>query len=298
VSITRLRAATRGSALARWQTDHVAALLAAVDPSVEVEAVVISTKGDRERDVPLSSLGGKGVFVKEVQAALLDGRADIAVHSAKDMPAVTPDALTIAAVPERGDPRDALIGAALADLPPAARIATGSPRRRAQLTWLRPDLTFAELRGNIETRVARASEHDAVVVAATAIDRLGIEAELHHLDPSEFVPQVGQASLAIECRADDAEALALLAQIEHGESRRRLDAERGFLARLGGDCDLPAGAFATIEGPDVMVDGFVADLAGQVLIRHQVGGNDPVAAGTELARFLLEDAGGSSLQLR
>jgi hydroxymethylbilane synthase len=284
--------------LARWQTDHVAALLAAIDPAVEVEAVVISTKGDRERDVPLSSLGGKGAFVKEVQAALLDGRADIAVHSAKDMPAVTPEGLVIAAVPERGDPRDALVGAALADLTPAARIATGSPRRRAQLAWLRPDLTFAELRGNIETRVAKASDHDAVVVAATAIDRLGIEVELHHLDPSEFVPQVGQASLAIECRGGDADTRALLGRIEHVDSRRRLDAERGFLARLGGDCDLPAGAFATTDGADVMVDGFVADLAGQVLLRHQVRGSDPAATGTELARFLLDDAGGSSLQLR
>ena len=296
--MTLLRAATRGSALARWQTDHVAALVAAVEPSVFVEAMIISTKGDRERDVPLSSLGGKGVFVKEVQAALLDGRADIAVHSAKDMPAVTPEGLVIAAVPERGDPRDALIGTALADLPPAARIATGSPRRRAQLTWLRPDLTFAELRGNIETRVSKAPEHAAVVVAATAIQRLGIEVDLHHLEPSEFVPQVGQASLAIECRADDAETRALLARIEHEASRRCLDAERGFLARLGGDCDLPAGAYAVIDGHGVLIDGFVADLAGQVLVRHQVRGIDPVAAGTELARFLLDDAGGSSLQLR
>lgn len=293
-----LRAATRGSALARWQTDHVADLLAATDGNVEVEAVIISTKGDRERDVPLSSIGGKGVFVKEVQAALLDGRADIAVHSAKDMPAETPDGLVIAAVPERGDPRDALIGSALADLRPAAQVATGSPRRRAQLAWLRPDLTFAELRGNIDTRVAQASEHEAIVVAATAIQRLGIDVEIHPLDPAEFVPQVGQAALAIECRADDTVTRGLLAQIEHFPSRRCVDAERGFLARLGGDCDLPAGAYATVDGDAVMVDGFVADLAGQVLIRHQMRGTDPVAAGVELARYLLDDAGGSNLQLR
>jgi hydroxymethylbilane synthase len=296
--VTAVRAATRGSALARWQTDHVARLLAAVDRTVEVEAIIISTKGDREHDVPLASIGGKGVFVKEVQAALLDGRADIAVHSAKDMPAETPNGLAIAAVPERGDPRDALIGGALHDLRPGARVATGSPRRRAQLAWLRPDLTFAELRGNIETRVAQAGDHDAIVVAATAIERLAIDAELHPLDAAEFVPQVGQAALAVECRADDPDTLGLLVRIEHATSRRCLDAERGFLARLGGDCDLPAGAHATVEGDGVMVDGFVADLAGKVLLRHQVLGNDPAAAGIELARFLIEDSGGSSLQLR
>lgn len=293
-----IRAATRGSALARWQTAHVASLIAAIDPEVTVEPVIISTKGDRERDVPLSTLGGKGVFVKEVQAALLDGRADIAVHSAKDMPADTPDGLVIAAVPERGDPRDGLVGGSLSDLAPAARVATGSPRRRAQLAWLRPDLTFAELRGNIETRVAKASEHDAVVVAATAIDRLGLDVEVHRLDPAEFVPQVGQAALAIECRTDDAASRRILAAIEHAESRRCVDAERGFLLRLGGDCDLPAGAYAQVDGDAVIIDGFVADLAGQVLLRHQVRGDDPAAAGAELAGYLLDDAGGSSLQLR
>lgn len=296
--MTVLRAATRGSALARWQTEHVARLLATVDPTAEVEAVVVSTRGDRERDVPLSSIGGKGVFVKEVQAAVLDGRADIAVHSAKDMPAETPDGLLIAAVPERGDPRDALIGGPLHHLRPGARIATGSPRRRAQLAWLRPDLTFAELRGNIETRIAQAGDHDAVVVAATAIERLGLDADLHPLDTTEFVPQVGQAALAIECRVDDAGTRALLARIEHADSRRCVDAERGFLARLGGDCDLPAGAHATTDGKGVIVDGFVADLAGQVLLRHHVRGDDPAAAGAELARFLLEESGGASLQLR
>ena len=151
----RLRAATRGSPLARWQADHVAALLSAVDPALEHEAVVVTTTGDRDRTRPLAEIGGKGVFVKEVQAAVLDGRADLAVHSAKDLPSTTPDGLVIAAVPERADPRDALVGRALADLPPGSRIATGSARRRSQLAAHRPDLTFVGLRGNMDTRLGR-----------------------------------------------------------------------------------------------------------------------------------------------
>ena len=142
----RLRAATRGSVLARWQTDHVASLLRAVDPSIEVEAVVVQTTGDQRPTTPIRQMGGKGVFVKEVQAAVLEGRADLAVHSAKDLPSLTPDGLVIGGVPERADPRDGLVGSRLADLPPGARVATSSVRRRAQLAWLRPDLTFAELR--------------------------------------------------------------------------------------------------------------------------------------------------------
>ena len=151
-----IRAATRGSVLARWQTDHVAALLRAVDPDVEVEVVVVETLGDRRQDIPIWEMGGKGVFAKEVQAAVLDGRADIAVHSAKDLPSGSPDGLRIATVPERGDPRDVLVGSTLAGLAPGAMVATGSARRRAQLAWARPDLTFTGLRGNIDTRLAKA----------------------------------------------------------------------------------------------------------------------------------------------
>src|SRR6478736_2821517 len=153
-----LRAATRGSALARWQTDHVAALLAAAQPGVRVDVVVVDTEGDRRLDVPISSFGGKGVFAKEVQAAVLDGRADLAVHSAKDLPAESVGGLVLAAVPERGDARDALVGSTLAELPSDAVVATGSQRRRVQLAALRPDLRFAELRGNMQTRLAKAAD--------------------------------------------------------------------------------------------------------------------------------------------
>jgi len=164
-----LRLSTRGSRLALWQAEHVAALLTRSDPDLTIELVVVATHGDRRQDIPIWELGGKGVFVKEVQAAVLDGRADMAVHSAKDLPSITPAELVIAAVPERGDPRDALVGATLESLPPGGQVATGSVRRRAQLAALRPDLTFSGLRGNIATRLGQAQQHDAIVVAVAAL---------------------------------------------------------------------------------------------------------------------------------
>jgi hydroxymethylbilane synthase len=287
-----LRAATRGSPLARWQADHVAGLLA----PAEVEAVVVQTTGDRDRTRPLSEIGGKGVFVKEVQAAVLDGRADLAVHSAKDLPSATPDGLVIAAVPERGDPRDALVGRSLDDLPPGARIATGSARRRSQLAAHRPDLTFTGLRGNMDTRLAAAAQHGAVVVAVAALDRLGRSDEAAEvLDPTIVLPQAGQGTLAVECRADDEATRELLAAIDDEPSHRTLRAERAFLAELGGDCDIPAGAFAVPDGAGVRVEGMVASLDGHVVLRHVVRGDDPEAAGRAVARFLLDDAGGAAI---
>ena len=286
-----LRAATRGSALARWQTDHVAGLLAAAGSGAgPVEAVVVSTVGDRRPEAPVGSMGGKGVFAAEVQAVVLDGRADIAVHSAKDLPARTPDGLALAAVPARADPRDALVGCALADLAPAARVATGSPRRRAQLAWLRPDLVFCELRGNIETRLAKAAGFDAIVMAAAALDRLGLgPAVVDVLDPSVMLPQAGQGALAVECRAGDAAVLEALAAIEHRASRLAVDAERAFLAELGGDCTVPAGAFA-VAGDDGLIDltGLVASPDGRRVAREHRAGRDPAELGRSVARLLLE----------
>ncbi len=292
----RLRAGTRGSPLARWQADHVAALLDAEHDDLTHEAVVVSTTGDRDRDRPLAEIGGKGVFVKEVQAAVLDGRADLAVHSAKDLPSTTPDGLVIAAVPERADPRDALVGGALADLPPGARIATGSARRRSQLANHRPDLTFVGLRGNMDTRIAAAADHGAVVVALAALERLGRAAEVADvLDPSIVLPQAGQGTLAVECRMDDADTRARLAAIDHAPSHRTLVAERAFLQELGGDCDIPAGAFAVVGDDGVRVEGVVASLDGHVVLRHCETGADPAAVGRAVARFLLDDAGGSAI---
>lgn len=299
-----LRAATRGSALALWQTRHVGSLIAAINKLVDFEEVVVSTIGDRRLDVPIHTMGGKGIFVKEIQAAVLDGRADIAVHSGKDMPAESPDGLVLAAVPQRADARDALIGCRFDDLQVGARIGTGSVRRRAQLAWHRPDLVFSEIRGNIATRLSRAPDFDAIVMAAAAIDRLGETPEVvDRLDPSILLPQVAQGALTIECRADDSATRELLAAIQHAPSRRVVDAERAFLAELGGDCSLPAGAHAVLLEADgdlelnreIELTGMVSTLDGRVLIRERRVGVDPDILGRSVARYLLDDCGGTDL---
>mgnify|MGYP003732484017 CR=1 FL=1 len=207
-----IRIATRASPLARWQANHVAALIRTVRPDAEVVVEPLSTEGDRRTDVPLSEIGGKGVFATEVQAAVFDGRCDVAVHSGKDLPALTPDGLVIAAVPERGDVRDALVGCRLIDLPADGVVATGSARRRVQLAHLRPDLRFQELRGNMATRLSRAADVDAIVVAAVALERLGLAHQLTDVLPATLmIPQVAQGALIVECRSGDVELLALLA---------------------------------------------------------------------------------------
>ncbi len=291
-----LRAATRGSALARRQTSIVAGLLAETC-GVAAEPVVVSTAGDRQASTPIHAMGGKGVFVKEVQAAVLDGRADIAVHSAKDLPSSTPDGLILAAVPRRGDPRDALVGRRLAELPGGATVATGSVRRRAQLASLRPDLVFAELRGNIATRLEAAAAFDAIVMASVALNRLGLRPQvLDVLEPDVFVPQVGQGAIAVECRADDRTALETLLAIQHGPSRRAVDAERAFLAELGGDCSLPAGAYATTGSAGTLeLTGLLASLDGRTLIRDTRRSAEPETLGRAVARHLLDDRGGLEL---
>lgn len=303
-----IRIATRASALARWQADHVASALRAQDPGLEVELVLVETLPDRRLDLPLSELGGKGLFVKEVQAAVLDGRADVAVHSGKDLPARTPDELVVAAFPERADARDVLVGATLDGLGTGARVATGSARRRAQLAWARPDLVFAGLRGNIATRLTRLDEGvaDAIVMAAAAIERLGLDlgGRQHQvLDEVTMLPQVAQGALAVECRSDDVDLVARLSLLDHTPTRRAVEAERAFLWTLGGDCDLPAGAHATLlpgadgTGDVVSVEGVLASLDGHTLVRHVEVAEDGSpeagrAAGRSVAEHLLSTAGG------
>jgi hydroxymethylbilane synthase len=293
-----VRVATRGSALARWQADHVVGLLRGADPSLDIEIVVVETKGDQRPDVPIWELGGKGAFAREIQAAVLDGRADIAVHSAKDLPTVTPEGLVLAAVPERGDPRDALIGCTLDDLPEGGVVATGSLRRQAQLAHLRPDLRFEGLRGNVPTRLEKAVQFDAIILACAGLDRLGLGDHIaERLSTETMLPQVGQAALAVECRWDDHDLRPLVERIEHGPTRGCVDAERGFLAELGGDCSLPAAAHAKLAGDGLRVEGLVASPDGRRLLRDQVTGpaSAGAALGRSLANHLLREKGGAEL---
>jgi hydroxymethylbilane synthase len=285
----QLRVATRGSALARWQAERVVELL-----GVDAEYVIVSTKGDERRDVPIHAMGGTGVFVKEVEQTVLDGDADMAVHSAKDLPSGTAPGLVLAAFPERADARDALVGSALDDLPTGGRVGTGSVRRRAQLAALRPDLGFAELRGNIPTRLEKAAGFDAVVLAAAALDRLGLGDRIaERLDPSVLLPQVAQGALAVECRVDDDQTRDVLAQIDDARVRAAVTAERAYLAALGGGCNLPCGALAEAgPGGRVSLEALLASLDGRITLRVRVDGDDPEAVGFEAARRLVDERGG------
>ncbi|MGZ6983159.1 MAG: hydroxymethylbilane synthase [Ilumatobacteraceae bacterium] len=281
-----LRLATRGSAQARTQAQVVADTLMAANPDRIVELAFVETLGDRTQhaEVPLHTIGGQGVFVKEIQHAVLRGEADMAVHSAKDLPSAAAEELHLAAFCERRDARDALIGSTLAGLPVGATVATGSVRRRAQLAAARHDLQFVELRGNIHTRLGKVPPNGAIVMAAAALEILGLLAEIDdYLPPASFVPSPGQGCVAVECRADDAEMIHVLASIDHHPTRQAVEVERAFLAELGSGCSLPVGAHAvdrrltaflaaadhsrhlieTIELPDdhVLAVGRSADLA-------------------------------------
>jgi hydroxymethylbilane synthase len=290
-----LRIATRASALARWQAERVGALL-----NQPVGYVLVTTTGDRNQQADLHAIGGTGVFVKEVQQAVLDGRADLAVHSAKDLPSETPDGLVLAAVPERGDPRDALVGARLESIPTGGRIATGSVRRRAQLAAVRPDVVFAPLRGSVETRLRKRSQegHDAVVVAVAALDRLGLRDQASEvLDPTLMLPQAAQGALGVECRADDARTHAHLTAIDDRAAHLEVRAERAYLGELGGGCSLPCGALARFDPStgELVLDALLAALDGHIVLRTRVVGSDPMAVGAAAAFDLLDGKGGRAV---
>lgn len=272
--------------------------------------MVVRTEGDRRPDADLDRIGGQGVFVKEVQAAVRQGRADVAVHSAKDLPPVTPPGLVLAAVPERADPRDAMVGHALSDLRTGAVVATGSPRRRAQLAHLRPDLGFVGLRGNMGTRLARVADGsvDAVVAAAAALDRLGLSDRAAERLPVRLcLPQVGQGALALECREDDGDVRPLLESVDVRAVHRAVAAERSFLTALGAGCTTPVAAWAEPsrsggakgegDGGDrrLVLHGMLASGDGRVVVRDQLEGDDPETLGFELARLLVDNRGGRSL---
>ena len=286
-----LRVATRGSPLARWQAEHVIASL-----GVRGELVVTETEGDRRQDVPIHELGGRGVFAKEVQLAVLDGRADIAVHSAKDLPSTQLAGLTIAAFPPRADARDALVGCRFDELPTGAVVATGSVRRRAQLAAARPDLGFGPLRGNFGTRLQAAERFDAIIRAAAALARLGrAEVLAERLEPAPMCPQVGQGALALECRADDDATRNVLATIDDAVTRRAVEAERAYLAELGGGCDVPCAAHAEVAGDEIRLRARLASLDGHIVLCVSRVGTDPDDVGRSAASDVLDGAGGRSL---
>ncbi|SIS64042.1 hydroxymethylbilane synthase [Alicyclobacillus vulcanalis] len=297
-----LRVATRRSALALTQTKHVISLLKQVVQDAEFDLVPIRTRGDEIVDRALAEVGGKGLFVGEIEDAIARADADLAVHSLKDVPFALRDGLVIGAVPRREDPRDALIsrtGGGLASLPPGARVGTSSLRRQAALRRVRPDLQVEALRGNVDTRLGRLDEgrFDAIVLAASGLHRLGLAHRItEYLPTDSFVPAVGQGALAVECRADDAELLRHLRAIDDPETARSVEAERAFLARLEGGCQVPMGAYAEAFGRELRLVAFVADPAGQGHLQVERTGTDPRALGTEVAEEMLRQGAAAWLK--
>lgn len=265
-----LTIATRGSKLALWQAEHVKERVLACNPDItSVSLLVLKTKGDKILDVPLAKVGGKGLFVKEIEEALLDGRADLAVHSMKDMPMELPPELTLGVIMEREDARDMFLSMRyenLGALPPGARVGTSSLRRQAQLLAARPDIVIASLRGNVDTRLGKlaAGEFDAIIMAAAGMKRLGLSApHMAELPETILLPAAGQGALGLEYRRDRLDVAAAIAKLDHPETHTRVMAERGFLAGLNGGCQAPMAAHATITGNTLGLDALLCGLDGQ-----------------------------------
>jgi hydroxymethylbilane synthase len=299
-----IRIATRRSRLALWQAEHVAACLAAAHPGLAVRLVPMVTEGDRILDRALAGAGGKGLFIKELEAAILDGRADLAVHSMKDVPADLPHGLVIGAVLERADPRDAFVSnryATLGQLPRGARIGTSSLRRQCQLRHARPDLEIALLRGNVETRLRKLDEDEfaATILATAGLERLDLGARIRErLAPERMLPAVGQGVIGIECKSGDTRISDLLRALEHPATRRCLEAERAFSGRLGGSCQSPIAGYAELAGDEIGLRGLVGSPDGSVVFEDQVAGSasDAARLGTALAERLLTAGAGALLQ--
>lgn len=290
-----LRIATRQSPLALWQAHHVAGLLRAVDPQLEVSLLEMTTEGDRFLQAPLSQVGGKGLFVKEIEAALLDGRADVAVHSLKDMTSLMPEGLLIAAMPEREDPRDAWVSPANLPLdaaPQGARIGTSSLRRTCLLRERRPDLDVVSLRGNVQTRLRRTWEEGftGTVLATAGLKRLALDDKITEvLPPERSLPAVGQGVLALQSRVADERVRALLAHLEHPATRHAVTAERAFLSRLEGGCSVPLAGYAILEGDQLFLRGLVGRPDGAQVLRAEARGaiHDAERLGLSVAEALL-----------
>jgi hydroxymethylbilane synthase len=287
-----LRIGTRESKLALLQTDIVIGVLSKHYPDLKFEVQHITTGGDKIQDRPIAAIGGRGVFVKELEEALLHDRVDLVVHSLKDLPTDLPEGLTLACVLDRSDPRDVLVSekyAGLEALPPGATVATSSRRRTAQLLALRPDLSFIDMRGNIPTRLRKLAEGqcDAMVLAAAGLVRLGLTENIkEYLSLEISTPAVGQGALAVECRAADQDLCGILREIEDADLALAIKAERAFLDVLGGGCSVPAGALASVEAADIILDGCVAALDGSEIFRDQIKG--PKQKASELGKTLAE----------
>jgi len=300
----QLRIGTRGSQLALWQANWIKETLVRKNPDLDVEIVKIKTTGDKILDVPLAKVGGKGLFVKEIETALLDNSVDLAVHSMKDVPTLLPDGLKIVAISEREDPRDVIIskeGRTLAQLQEGARIGTSSLRRQAQLAGYRPDLVMEPLRGNINTRLKklRDGQYDAIVLAYAGVKRLGWEGEVTQvLDTDIMLPAIGQGALGIEARGDDPGTLERILFLNHSETSLCVRVERAFLHRLEGGCQVPIAAYATTDNGTVTLTGLVAGVDGEKLIRMEVRSDEASAeeAGLSLAEQILDSGGREILE--
>ena len=301
---------SRGSKLALWQAEQAKARLLALYPEIDVRIEIIKTTGDVKTD-PLSVIGGKGVFTKELEDALMDRRIDLAVHSLKDLPTVLPDGLTISAICKRDDPRDALVvrddlkgrSGSILNLPENAVVGTSSQRRVSQLKSLRGDLIVKDVRGNVDTRLRKLDEgqYDALILASAGLRRLELDDRINAtISPEEMVPAVGQGAIAIETRADDEFTVETTGDLDHEETRLCCLAERAFLRSLGGGCQFPIAGHATIDNEELKLDGLVATPDGATILRDKLSGtpNDPESIGSQLAKRLIDLGANSLLDLR
>ena len=299
-----LRIATRKSPLALWQAEHVAARLREAHPELRVELVPLSTRGDEVLDRSLNEIGGKGLFLKELEIALANDEADIAVHSLKDMPAALERGFAIGAVMERGDVADAFVSnefGSLEDLPRGVRVGTSSLRRAAQVRAARSDLEIADLRGNVGTRLSKldAGHYAAIVLAAAGLQRLGLPQRIRaRLAPPGWLPAPGQGAIAVETRADDARVAKFISTLDDADARRTTAAERALNAALGGDCTLPLGAWCEIDGGELHLYGLLGDARDGRVLRADARGEDPLKLGGEVARRLREQGGEALLTRR
>ena len=299
-----LKIATRQSPLALWQAEHIRSRLNALYPDLTVELVKFVTQGDKILDTPLAKIGGKGLFVKELEAALLDGRADLAVHSMKDVPMHLPEGLTLAVTCEREDPLDAFVSnhyQSFDELPQGAKVGTSSLRRKCQILQIRPDLEIIDLRGNVGTRLSKLDDglYDAIILASAGLKRLGLADRIRHcLAPVLSLPAVGQGALGLECRADDVELLKIIQPLQHEETSICVRAERAFNAYLEGGCQVPIAGYATLNNQQLHIEGRVGSVDGKTLLKQRLIGTseDAEQLGEQLAQCLLEQGAGELLK--